>query len=103
MTNPALRQQVVSVYKGQWPVFCFFLDINTPLHQCVRLRLTCVGPELLNLGREYPLGYTYFQTRLHKAFLSQAHLKDEEEIRKGIERAAYVKKEVEALLVMWSS
>ncbi|MCJ1455092.1 hypothetical protein MMC28_005446 [Mycoblastus sanguinarius] len=68
MANPALRHQVISIYK-----------------------------ELLNLGKNYPLGYEYFQTRLHKAFASQAGIQDEGEIRKGIERAEYVKKEVEAL------
>ena len=61
--------------------------------------LIWTSSELLNLGREYPLGYEYFQTRLHKAFASQAGLQDEEEIKKGIERAEYVKKEVEALYV----
>ncbi|KAF2087169.1 hypothetical protein K490DRAFT_42903 [Saccharata proteae CBS 121410] len=60
---PSLRHQVVRIYK-----------------------------ELLYLGREYPLGYDYFQPRLHKAFASQAGLTDETEIRKGIERAEYVKK-----------
>jgi hypothetical protein len=48
--------------------------------------------ELLNLGRGYPLGYDYFRERLHKAFKSQAELRDEGEIRKGIERAEFVKK-----------
>lgn len=48
--------------------------------------------ELLHLGREYPLGYDYFRTRLHKAFSSQAHLKDEKDIQKGLERAKFVKK-----------
>ena len=43
------------------------------------------------------LGYKYFQTRLHQAFASRATLRDEKEIRKGIERAEYVKKEIEAL------
>jgi Complex 1 protein (LYR family) len=61
--NPALRRQVINLYK-----------------------------ELLNLGRDYPLGYKYFQTRLHKAFASQAELKDEEQIKKGIEKAELVKK-----------
>jgi hypothetical protein len=51
------------------------------------------------MGRSYPLGYSYFQTRLHKAFASQAHLTDEEQIRQGIKRAQYVKKEIEALCV----
>ena len=43
------------------------------------------------------LGYKYFQTRLHEAFASRANLRDEKEIREGIEKAEYVKKEVEAL------
>jgi len=49
------------------------------------------------MGKHYPLGYTYFRTRLHKAFMSQADLKDEEKIRQGIKRAEFVKKEIEAL------
>ena len=48
--------------------------------------------ELLNLGRNYPLGYEYFRNRLHKAFSSQAHLSDEEQVRKGIGRAEFVRK-----------
>ncbi|KAF1956762.1 hypothetical protein CC80DRAFT_412441 [Byssothecium circinans] len=63
MASPTLRHQVIHIYK-----------------------------ELLFLGREYPLGYNYFRTRLHKAFASQQHLKDEEQIRKGIARAEFVKK-----------
>lgn len=68
MTNPELRRQVINVYK-----------------------------ELLNLGRAYPLGYEYFRNRLHGAFSSQAHLSDDEQIKKGIARAEFVKKEIEAL------
>ncbi|PKY07312.1 LYR motif-containing protein 5A [Aspergillus campestris IBT 28561] len=68
MTNPELRHQVINIYK-----------------------------ELLNIGRAYPLGYDYFRTRLHKAFSSQAHLKNDDDIRKGIARAEFVKKEIEAL------
>ncbi|KAL4896743.1 hypothetical protein BDV59DRAFT_171373 [Aspergillus ambiguus] len=68
MTNPELRRQVINIYK-----------------------------EMLNLGRNYPQGYEYFRTRLHKAFASQAHLNDDEQIRKGIARAEFVKKEIEAL------
>jgi hypothetical protein len=49
------------------------------------------------MGRHYPLGYEYFRPRLHKAFMSKAHLQDEQEIRDGIRRAEYVKKEIEAL------
>jgi uncharacterized protein YktB (UPF0637 family) len=44
------------------------------------------------MGREYPQGYDYFRTHLHKAFTSQQHLTDEEQIKKGIERAEFVKK-----------
>ncbi|KAE8351928.1 hypothetical protein BDV28DRAFT_158318 [Aspergillus coremiiformis] len=63
MTNPELRRQVIHVYK-----------------------------ELLFLGRNYPLGYEYFRDRLHKAFASQTHLRDDDQIRKGIARAEFVKK-----------
>ncbi|KAH8174418.1 hypothetical protein LIA77_05837 [Sarocladium implicatum] len=66
--NPALRSQVIAIYK-----------------------------ELLYLGREYPLGYNYFRPRLHRAFLAKAGERDEDKIRKGIEQAEYVKKEIEAL------
>ncbi|KAH8909190.1 hypothetical protein BR93DRAFT_926336 [Coniochaeta sp. PMI_546] len=66
--NPALRREVISIYK-----------------------------ELLNLGKDYPQGYDYFRPRLHRAFMANAHLRDEEEIRKGIARADFVRKEIEAL------
>ena len=82
-TNPALRYQVINLYKGQ--KHCFLLVELCVFNECLLL-------ELLNLGREYPLGYPYFQTRCHKAFASQSHLRDEGDIRKGIERAEYVKK-----------
>lgn len=48
--------------------------------------------ELLNLGKEYPQGPSYFRPRLHKAFMANAGLRDEEAIRKGIERARFVQK-----------
>ncbi|KAF4300969.1 putative lyr family protein [Botryosphaeria dothidea] len=66
--NPELRHQVIRIYK-----------------------------ELLYLGREYPLGYDFYKTRLHKAFASQAGLRDEEKIKQGIKRAQFVKKEIETL------
>ncbi|KAF3902621.1 hypothetical protein ABW21_db0209269 [Orbilia brochopaga] len=53
--------------------------------------------DLLYLGRRYPLGYTYFRTRLHAAFARNRTLTDDTEIRQGIERAEYVKREIEAL------
>lgn len=48
--------------------------------------------ELLHLGRDYPLGYEVFRARLHGAFSSRARVQDEGEIRRGIERAEFVKK-----------
>ncbi|KAK1835913.1 LYR family protein [Podospora conica] len=67
-TTPHLRREVIAIYK-----------------------------ELLHLGRDYPLGFDYFRPRLHKAFMANAHLDDEAQIRQGIERAKFVQKEIEAL------
>jgi hypothetical protein len=65
---------------------------SLPIYNRTELTIRPQTAELLNLGRNYPLGYTYFRDRLHKAFTSQAHLTDEEQIRKGIERAEFVRK-----------
>ncbi|KAI0205080.1 complex 1 protein [Astrocystis sublimbata] len=67
-SNPELRRQVIAIYK-----------------------------ELLYLGRDYPLGFSYFRPRLHRAFMANAHIRSDEDIQKGIERAEFVKKEIEAL------
>lgn len=61
--NPELRRQVIAIYK-----------------------------ELLNLGRDYPQGFAYFRPRLHRAFMANAHLRDEDAIRGAIGRADFVKK-----------
>ncbi|KAF1824935.1 complex 1 protein [Dissoconium aciculare CBS 342.82] len=63
----------------------------------LRLDVIRIYKELLYLGREYPLGYDYFRPRLHKAFAAKAGLEDEAQIRKGIQQAEFVKKEIEAL------
>lgn len=76
--HSTLRHQVIGIYKGNRQFSC-------TKHGLTRT-------ELLFLGREYPLGYDYYRTRLHKAFASQQHLTDEEQIKKGIERAQFVKK-----------
>ncbi|KAK0735405.1 hypothetical protein B0T21DRAFT_185979 [Apiosordaria backusii] len=68
--NPKLRQQVIAIYK-----------------------------QLLYLGRDYPQGYNYFRPRLHRAFMANANLTDEAEIRQAIARAQFVQKEIEALQV----
>jgi hypothetical protein len=48
--------------------------------------------ELLYLGRDYPKGFDYFRPRLHRAFMAKASLTDEEEIKKGIAQADFVRK-----------
>ncbi|KAJ6260989.1 hypothetical protein Dda_3654 [Drechslerella dactyloides] len=63
----------------------------------LRHEVLALYKDLLYLGRRYPLGYPYFRTRCHAAFARNAGLTDESAIRQGIERAAFVKREVEAL------
>jgi len=63
----------------------------------LRHQVITIYKELLEMGKSYPLGFDYFRPRLHKAFMSQAHLQDQEKIKEGIKRAEYVKKEIEAL------
>ncbi|KAL9587108.1 MAG: hypothetical protein Q9212_000475 [Teloschistes hypoglaucus] len=70
MAVPALRQQVVRVYKEMLTIY----------------------QELLYLGRDYPLGYPYYRARLHSAFSSQSKLQDQDEINKAVARAEFVKK-----------
>ena len=82
--NPELRRQVINIYKGGY----VFSD---------SFRFSNAATELLEMGKSYPLGYSYFQRRLHKAFTSQAHLTDEAKIRQAIKRAEFVRNEIEAL------
>jgi hypothetical protein len=63
----------------------------------LRFQVKRIYKELLFLGRSYPLGYDYFRQRLHKAFASKSALTDAAEIKKGIQRADFVRKEIEAL------
>ncbi|USP73284.1 hypothetical protein yc1106_00558 [Curvularia clavata] len=79
--NPALRHQVIRIYKG----------LSSKRANCLQHAYS-LRTELLYMGREYPQGYDYFRTRLHKAFASQRDLTDEAKIKQGIERAEYVKK-----------
>ncbi|OBT99793.1 hypothetical protein VE01_01976 [Pseudogymnoascus verrucosus] len=69
----------------------------TAVKDGLRREVIAVYKELLNLGKDYPLGYSYFRPKLHKAFSSQAGLTDEAEIRKALDRAYFVQKEIEAL------
>ncbi|KAK0636381.1 LYR family protein [Bombardia bombarda] len=68
-----------------------------PLSTELRSQVITVYKELLNLGRDYPKGFDYFRPRLHGAFMANAHLQDEDEIRQAIARAEFVRKEIEAL------
>ena len=81
--NRTLRLQVIKIYKG-WDCVR-----SKKYHEDAKLTL---GPELLFLIRDYPLGYDYARPRLHRAFMSQAGLEDQEKIKKGIQRAEFVKK-----------
>ncbi|KAH6667860.1 LYR motif-containing protein 5A [Halenospora varia] len=63
--NSALRGEVINLYK-----------------------------QLLHLGKNYPLGFDYFRPRLHKAFMSNASMTDEEKIKEGIKRGEFVVKGV---------
>lgn len=63
----------------------------------LRYEVRKIYKNLLYLGREYPLGYDYFRPRCHNAFMGNAALTDPEQIKEGIKRAEYVKKEIEAL------
>ena len=81
MTNHELRRQVINIYKGD----------HYRCGRSITLKPN-FDAELLNLGREYPLGYPYFRSRLHKAFASQGGVRDEEKIKQGIEKAEFVKK-----------
>lgn len=112
--NPELRRQVIAIYKGmpaapltpyltrtdklrgsflKPPVLETLLSFSVYVHtQAKHLIGSPSSIELLYLGREYPLGYDYFRPRVHKAFMANAHLRDEEQIRKGLERADFVRK-----------
>lgn len=59
--------------------------------------MIAIYKELLHLGKDYPQGFSYFRPRLHRAFMANAHLRDEEDVRRGIARAEFVKKEIETL------
>ena len=49
---------------------------------------------MLSLGRDYPLGFSYYRNRLHQAFSARAALTDEDEITKALRQARSVQKGV---------
>jgi hypothetical protein len=111
--NPELRGQVIAIYKRK-SKFGFPLPSPPLSHHPRRVNppgvilpplpalhivstqhghLPIPPPtELLHLGRNYPQGFDYFRPRLHRAFMAKASLTDEEEIKKGIAQADFVRK-----------
>ncbi|KAJ0108138.1 hypothetical protein J7T55_007257 [Diaporthe amygdali] len=71
--------------------------MSAPINPELRKQVIAIYKELLYLGREYPAGYQFFRPRLHKAFMANAGLRDEEKIKDGINRADFVRKEIETL------
>ena len=56
--------------------------------------------QLLYMGREYPLGYDYFRTRCHRAFMKNSKETDPEKVEKMIRHGEYIVKELEALYML---
>ena len=52
------------------------------------------------MGREYPLGFDYFRSRLKNAFLKNRDVTDPEQVEKLIARGQFVIKELEALYML---
>ena len=108
MSLSGTRYKVLRTYKGiNSLLFSWCSPQSFPAAHFPRLHLmpsTITEPrithceleplELLFMGREYPLGYKYFRERAHKAFASQKHLRDEEEIQTALRRAEWVRKGV---------
>ncbi|XP_022906102.2 electron transfer flavoprotein regulatory factor 1-like [Onthophagus taurus] len=55
---------------------------------------------LLHLGKDYPSGYDFFRTRLHRAFMKNKDEKDPEKIEKMLAHGQYIIKELEALYML---
>ncbi|KAG6356298.1 hypothetical protein INS49_015685 [Diaporthe citri] len=71
--------------------------MSAPINPELRKQVIAIYKQLLYLGRDYPSGYQFFRPRLHRAFMANAGLRDEEKIKDGIKRADFVRKEIEAL------
>lgn len=75
-----------------------------PPNPHLRAKVVAIYKQLLYLGREYPQGgLAYVRPRLHRAFMANAHLRDDEAIRKGIERADFVRRGSSPLLSLFFS
>lgn len=93
MSSPHLRYKVINIYKGRSAQLTF----DDAIFCSSTVTYLILRTELLYLGREYPLGYSYFRDRLHQAFRNRGGIKDEEEIKREIRKAEYVKKGVYCL------
>lgn len=56
--------------------------------------------QLLYLGRNYPMGYDYFRSRLKTAFLRNKDETDPQKIQQLVERGQFVVKEIKALYML---
>ncbi|KAJ1504939.1 hypothetical protein HMI55_006580 [Coelomomyces lativittatus] len=73
--------------------------MHQPTH-LLRRKVIQVYKELFYLGKEYPGGSKLFHQQLKSSFMKNAHLTDPNEIQAAIDRANYVKKEIEALYAL---
>lgn len=55
---------------------------------------------LLHLGKDWPSGFDFFRTRLHRAFMKNKSETDPEKIEKMITHGEFVVKEIETLYML---
>ncbi|GLV33023.1 uncharacterized protein CBL_10370 [Carabus blaptoides fortunei] len=65
-----------------------------------RAKVVDLYKRLLFLGRDWPAGYDYFRTRLHKAFIKNKDETDAQKIEKMIGHGEYIVKEMETLYML---
>ena len=63
----------------------------------LRAQVLQVYKQLLHLSRDYPRGQPYFRRRLRAAFAQNSKLTNPQDISGAIDRANFVRKEIEAL------
>lgn len=55
---------------------------------------------LVFMGKDYPLGATYFRDKCHNAFMKNRNIEDPKEIEMLIKRGEYIMKELEAMYML---
>jgi len=63
----------------------------------LRAQVLALYKTLLYYGRDYPLGYTYFRDRCHRAFEKNKDETDPQQIVRHLSRGEFIIKELEAL------